>query len=419
MNIQKPRGTQDIYGSEMKDWHYVERHIRSITERYQFTEIRTPMFERIEVFARSVGESSDIVSKEMYEFMDKGNRQMALKPESTAAIVRAYVENKLFAEGDYQKYYYISPTFRYERQQAGRYRQHHQFGFEVFGDKNPLVDGENILFVHTFLQELGIRDYTVKINSLGDTDSRARYREALQAHFKPVITELCEDCQKRIETNPLRILDCKTDAAHPSMKTAPKLSDYLTAESKKYFEAVLRFLDTFAIPYTYDQTLVRGLDYYTDTVFEFVLNNETSAKAGSLCGGGRYNGLVETFGGPEKAGFGCGIGIERLILALKEQGVEDEAVEEERILVANISGDMESLIPLEIVQKLRVAGLNVETNFQKKSMKAVFKMADRFEATDIVIIGEEELHSNTVQLRNVATREQETLTIDALLEKFV
>ena len=413
--IQRPRGTQDIYGEGMQYWHYLEAHIRAITALYQFTEMRTPMFERIEVFARSVGETSDIVSKEMYEFEDKGNRQMTLKPEGTAAIVRSYVENKLFALGDYQKYYYISPIFRYERQQAGRYRQHHQFGFEVYGEQNPIVDAENILFIHTFFQKLGLSDYRVKVNSLGDAESRVAYRDALQAHFKPFLPELCEDCQIRYEKNPLRILDCKKDAKHTAMASAPKMSEYLNAFSSNYIAEVIGLLDTFEIPYELDEKLVRGLDYYNHTVFEFVLNNQTSAKAGSLAGGGRYDGLVAQFEGPDKAGFGCGIGMERLILALQEQQVDVSSQEGRKIYVANIGGATCNKFAMEVTQMLRVANINTDGNILPKQMKAIFKLAERAEATDIVIIGGDEMASRIVGVRNTSTRAQEEVAVDDLV----
>ncbi len=413
--IQKPRGTQDIYGDLMQYWHYIEENIREITAIYQYQEMRTPMFENIELFARGVGETSDIVSKEMYEFYDKKNRRLALKPESTATIVRSYIENKLYVEGEYHKYYYISPHFRYERAQAGRYRQHHQFGVETFGDKNPFIDAEVILLAVNFLMKIGIKGFTVKINSLGDTASRLAYREALQNHFKPVLSELCEDCQIRYEKNPLRILDCKKDAKHPFMETAPKMADYLSPEAKAYMDQVLALLDEFEVHYEYDNKLVRGLDYYTHTVFEIVMDHPNSAKAGSLCGGGRYDGLIAQNGGPEKSGIGYGMGIERLIIALKEQEVIIDTKKEQRIFIANIDGVETQSYAMKIAQKLRDAGVNVDLAYSKKNMKAIFKLTDRFNATDLIVLGETERENQTIEIKDLENRTQQMVAESDLL----
>jgi len=414
--FQKPRGTQDIYGDDLNYWRYIEQTARELSDIYQYEEIRTPLFESFDLFVRGVGESSDIVSKEMYEFYDKSDRHLALKPESTASIVRAYVENKLYVIGDYQKFFYLSPHFRYERAQAGRYRQHHQFGVEVFGDENPHIDVEVMLFAVTFLRTLGIKDFTVLLNSLGDFTTRVAYRKALQTYFEPYLPELCADCQARFETNPLRILDCKRDADHRAMQGAPKMKDFLSDESKMYFETITSLLTTFNIPFRIDDTLVRGLDYYTQTVFEIVLDNPSSAKAGSLTGGGRYNGLVAEVGGPAKSGIGFGIGIERLILALQTQGVVLPQKDQRRIFVANLAADSESYA-MEIVQTLREQGLNVMMNYEPKTMKAIFKQSDRFEATDLITIGSDELNDKTITHRTIATKTQKTMTLSAFLKE--
>jgi len=414
VKFQKPRGTQDIYGEDLAYWYYIEQTARSLSELYQYEEIRTPLFEAFNLFVRGVGESSDIVSKEMYDFYDKSERHMALKPESTASVVRAYVENKLYAVGDYQKYFYLSPHFRYERAQAGRYRQHHQFGVEIFGAANPYVDAEVILFAVTFLHKLGISDFTVLLNSLGNQASRLVYREALKDHFRPYLSELCTDCQSRFETNPLRMLDCKKDADHPAMANVPKMKNFLDHASKEYMQTITTLLATFNVPFQLDDTLVRGLDYYTQTVFEIVLDNPTSAKAGSLTGGGRYNGLVADVGGPEKSGIGFGIGIERLILALIEQAVVLPQKEERRILVANLVAES-ATYAMEVVQMLREAGFNVATNYEPKTMKAIFKQSDRFGATDLVTIGTTELAEGVITHRDIATKAQSVLRIDEFL----
>lgn len=416
VKYQKPRGTQDIYGSDLAYWNYIEDQVRSLAHRYQYEEMRTPMFESYDLFARGVGETSDIVSKEMYDFYDKSERHLALKPESTATIVRSYIENKLYALGDYQKYFYLAPHFRYERAQAGRYRQHHQFGVEVFGETSPYVDVEVILFAVTFLRMLGIKDFTVLLNSLGDTASRKAHRAALQDYFRPYLPELCADCQVRFASNPLRMLDCKKDAKHPAMAGAPKISEFLTLEAKTYMETITELLTMFAVPFVYEPTLVRGLDYYTQTVFEIVLDNPTSAKAGSLTGGGRYQGLVAQAGGPDKSGIGFGMGIERLILALKEQDVSLPQRDEQRIFVANLEMKTQAYA-MQIVQTLRERGFNVATNYQPKAMKAIFKQSDRFEATILLTIGVTELETETMTYKNIATKEQKTLTLEQFLRE--
>ena len=414
--IQKPRGTQDIYGAEMKYWLFIEQQVRTISELYQFKQIRTPMFEKIELFARGVGQTSDIVSKEMYDFYDKGKRHLALKPESTAAVVRSFIENKLYAEGDYHKYYYLSPHFRYERAQTGRYRQHHQFGVEVFGDKNPYIDAEIMLFAVTVLKQIGLKDFTVKINSLGDTETRVAYRQALQDHFRPHLADLCQDCNQRFDKNPLRILDCKVDNTHPAMINAPILLDYLTKEAKTYFDNLIALLAEFDVEYEIDNRLVRGLDYYTHTVFEIVLDDPTSAKAGSLCGGGRYDGLVAEFEGPEKSGMGFGMGLERLIIALKEQEIILPENKKTRVYVANLDGDQTQKYAASIVQTLREQGINVETNYLKKSMKAIFKLVDRYKATHLLIVGANELAQQSFELKDLNKREQKTYPLTALTD---
>jgi histidyl-tRNA synthetase len=399
----------------MAYWQYIEAVARRLSADYQYEEIRTPLFESFDLFVRGVGASSDIVSKEMYDFFDKSERHLALKPESTASVVRAYVENKLYATGDYQKFFYISPHFRYERAQAGRYRQHHQFGAEVFGPENPYVDAEVILFAVTFLRQLGLKDFTVALNSLGNTQTREDYRTALQDYFRPYLPELCTDCQSRFALNPLRMLDCKKDADHVAMAGAPKLQDFLDDDAKTYMATITSLLETFNIPFRVDDKLVRGLDYYTQTVFEIVLDNPNAAKSGSLTGGGRYNGLVAEIGGPETSGIGFGIGIERLMLALQEQGVDLPTRGGQRIFVANLEM-ASSTYAMEIVQALRAEGLNVATNYAPKAMKAIFKQSDRFAATLLITIGASELANGTMNVRDVATKEQRVTTLTAFLQ---
>lgn len=412
--LQKPRGTQDIFGTKIAYWHFIEQQIRVWTAAYNYHEIRTPMFESYDLFVRGVGETSDIVSKEMYDFYDKGKRHLALKPESTATVVRAYIENKLYIEGDYQKFYYIAPHFRYERSQAGRYRQHHQFGVEVFGEASPYIDAEVIVFAFGFLQQLGLTDIIVKLNSLGDAASRQQHKRALQAHFKPYLTELCEDCQVRFDKNPLRILDCKKDAEHPAMGSAPKLKDYLSPEALAYMTQVRAILTDFNIEYVEDDHLVRGLDYYTHTVFEIVQKAPTFAKAGSLCGGGRYDGLVAQNGGPDKSGIGFGMGIERLVLALESQEITLIEKQPQRVFVAHLD-EMAMPYAMQIIHTLRSQGVKVETHYQPKSMKNIFKLSDRFQATDLLIIGEDEVTQQLVTHKRLDTKMQQQIAYTDLL----
>ena len=317
MVISMPRGTQDILPEESIKWQYIEGKLREISKNFCYEEIRTPMFESTELFSRGVGDTTDIVQKEMYTFQDKGNRSLTLRPEGTAGTVRSYIENKLFAKTiQPQKLYYVGPMFRYERKQKGRYRQFVQYGVEVIGEESPKIDAEVISLAYNIYRMFGIENIKVSINSLGNPEERQAYNEALVKHFEPRINEFCEDCNNRLYKNPMRILDCKVDAGHELIKSAPKLLDYLGEESKQYFAEVLTHLDALGVKYEIDHNLVRGLDYYTHTAFEIMIDNpEVELK--TLCGGGRYNGLIKLLDGPEdKKGIGFALSIERLLLSL-------------------------------------------------------------------------------------------------------
>lgn len=412
--IQKPRGTQDVLPKQIAVWQYIEQQLRETCTRFNYKEIRTPMFEHIELFKRGVGDTTDIVSKEMYDFFDKGNRHIALRPEGTASTVRAYVENKLYGETDIQKLYYMGPMFRYERAQKGRLRQFNQFGIEALGSFDPLIDAEVIALAMDFYQNLGLHNIKLVINSLGDSASRLAHRQALVEHFTPVMGELCQDCQTRLEKNPLRILDCKVDAKHPSMATAPKIIDYLNDESRTYFETVLAALSEMEIAYTVDATLVRGLDYYNHTAFEIMLDDPNFGAQTTLCGGGRYNGLVEQLGGPATPGIGFGLGIERLILALEQQNVELPIMEQLDVYVMGLGAEAK-VASAKLLHQLRQAGLSGEMDYQGRGMKAMFKAANRVQAKFAIILGEEELANQVCQVKNLMESTQATVALSEVV----
>ena len=320
--IQKPKGTYDVYGEYGRKLLYIENLFRAMMEKYHYEYVRTPIFEASELFHRGVGESSDIVSKETYDFLDRGDRKMTLRPEGTAGVVRSFIENKWHArEVRPVKTWYYGPMYRYERPQAGRFREFYQFGVEVFGTEDPIMDAEVISIPVNLYKMLGLKGIKVNINSLGDTESRNNYREALKEHFRPHLDELCEDCKIRFEKNPLRILDCKVDKDLPVMESAPKTIDYLNEESKMHFEKVQAYLDALEIDYIVNPSVVRGLDYYTHTVFEVEASVEGFGAQNVLCGGGRYNHLVETIGGVQTPGVGFAMGMERLLTALEFENI--------------------------------------------------------------------------------------------------
>ena len=327
MKYSIPRGTVDLLPENTKTWQYLEQLLRTVASNYNVQEIRTPVFESTELFLRSVGETTDVVNKEMYTFTDKGDRSLTLRPEGTAGVVRSFVENKLYVNPDkLTKLYYMGPMFRYERPQKGRQRQFHQFGVEMLGLESPYVDVECMNMAVTIVESLGLRNVKLHVNTLGDEASREAYKVALKEHFKPVLHELCSDCQARYEKNPLRILDCKVDKDHPSFATAPKTQDFLTPEAKAHFDKVCALLDDLEIDYEVDPNLVRGLDYYCHTVFEVISEDPELGNAATLGGGGRYNSLVEEVGGPSTPGVGFAFGMERLAIALKNKQDEVEEV---------------------------------------------------------------------------------------------
>lgn len=409
MTYQTPRGTYDILPDEIYKWHDVEDKIRNIAEKYCYEEIRTPYFESTGVFARE-NDSSDMVNKEMYSFMS-GDESYTLRPEGTAGVIRSFDQHKFYGSMELPaKFYYVGPMFRHERPQKGRQRQFTQFGVENIGVKSPEIDAETIALGINIIKSLGIQSYKVLINTLGDDASRSAYREALKTHFKDHLDELCGDCHRRYEQNPLRILDCKVDHDNPIVQSAPQLSDYLNDESKEYFKRVLNALDALGIPYEIDNRLVRGLDYYTHTVFEVVSTRKDSGAQATVFAGGRYDHLVEYFGGPELSGMGFAIGLERLLMLASEEGYEFTLPKELDAYVINL-GNVGST-PLVIANKLRDKGYKCEVNMTARSLKAQFKSADRNKAKYIIILGEDELKEGVVNLKNTATREQVTVSID-------
>ncbi|WP_029269195.1 histidine--tRNA ligase [Virgibacillus alimentarius] len=416
MSMRAPRGTADILPNEVKRWQYVESILKDICDRFNYDEIRTPLFEHTEVFQRGVGDSTDIVQKEMYTFEDRGGRSLTLRPEGTATVVRAFVENKLYGSPIQPvKLFYFMQLFRYERPQQGRMRQLNQFGVEVLGSADPSVDAEVIALAMTCYKELGLSSLKLVLNSLGDKESRQNHRKALVEHFSPYKDELCSDCQKRLNQNPLRILDCKTDRDHPAMKTAPSILDYLNEYSEQYFNQVKAYLDMMEIPYVIDQNLVRGLDYYNHTAFEIMSEAEGFGAITTLAGGGRYNGLTEELGGPNTPGIGFAMGLERLLMAIDAENIKlpiDSSVDCFFIAVGETAEKQAS----QLVHKLRVNGIQVDKDYQGRKMKAQFKAADRLKAKYVIILGDNELEDDIVNVKNMKTGDQTEVPLTDLVK---
>lgn len=417
MKLQKPKGTQDILPADSAKWQYVENVARETFKKYNYGEIRTPMFEHYEVISRSVGDTTDIVTKEMYDFHDKGDRHITLRPEGTAPVVRSYVENKLFAPEVQKpvKVYYIGSMFRYERPQAGRLREFHQLGVECFGSKNPATDVETIAMAYQLFNTLGIKDVTLHLNSLGNTESRLAYRQALIDYLTPIRESLSKDSQRRLDENPLRVLDSKEKEDKVAVENAPSILDYLDEESQAHFDEVRTMLDSLNIPYVIDTNMVRGLDYYNHTIFEFITTIDKSEL--TICAGGRYDSLVEYFGGPETAGFGFGLGLERLLLVLDKQGIELPVEESLDVYIA-VLGSGANDKALELVQAIRYQGFKAERDYLGRKIKAQFKSADTFKAKTVITLGESEVESGQVNVKNNATREEVTVSFEELTKNF-
>jgi histidyl-tRNA synthetase len=409
MGFQKPKGTQDLLPGVVERWQFIEAKAREICRRYNYSEIRTPLFEGTELFKRGVGETTDIVEKEMYTFPDKGNRSMTLRPEGTAGVVRSYVENKLYADTDIAKLYYIGPMFRYERSQAGRYRQFHQFGVEAFGAVDPAIDAEVIALGYSFYQEVGMKDVTLEINSVGTPEVRAAFRDKLLAFLEPIKANLCEDCQVRMYKNPLRVLDCKKDQVY--FEGAPSILDSLDEACNAHFNALQQYLTEMGIPYSINPRLVRGLDYYTHTAFEY--KAQGIGAIDTIGGGGRYNGLVSDIGGPDLPGVGLGLGLERTLLILESQQADVPGEQPLDIYLVALGASAEqALVP--VLKTLRDQGLRADKDYQGRKLKAQMKSADRYAARYAAILGDDELAAGDITLKDLQSGEQEKVKIEKL-----
>jgi histidyl-tRNA synthetase len=414
--IKAPRGTKDLLPGEIEKWHYVEKVAREISEIYGYQEIRIPIFEHTELFQRGVGDTTDVVQKEMYTFEDRGGRSITLRPEGTAGVVRAYLENHLNNQPQPVKLYYLGPMFRYDRPQAGRMRQFHQLGIEAFGSKDPALDVEVICYSYNFFSRLGLKDLRVLVNSVGCPQCRSDYGRALTEFIEKHREILCENCQDRLERNPLRVLDCKEPGCQAQLKGVPDIHDYLCAECGEHFEQVQDYLQLTGIGYEINEQLVRGLDYYTQTVFEIIPNGPDQD---SLAGGGRYSNLVEVCGGPSTPGIGVAIGLERVLMAMQEQGVEFPLEKRNMIYIATASSDQSGDLDREAVRLLlefREADIPVEKDLVGRSLKSQMKQAGRIGASYVIIFGSEELQSGTVLVRDMNKGEQFSISRDRIVE---
>ena len=412
---QKMKGTLDFYDEASAKYRYLENAISKVIKNYGFSEIITPIFETTELFVRSSGDESDIVTKEMYTFLDKGKRSITLRPEGTAGVVRSFLENKMYANNNLTKLYYFGPMFRYERPQTGRYRQFTQFGVEAFGSSSPLLDADVIISAYQIFKSLGITNIKLKINTIGDFASRTNYVEVLKEYFSKDIEKLCSDCNNRLNKNPLRILDCKVDSESPIIKNAPKINNSLTDEAKAYFKEVLKALDYNNINYVVDETLVRGLDYYTDTVFEFIIESDDSLNGLAICGGGKYSDMVKSFGGPNIPGIGYAFGIERVISIMEQKNLFPYLGNNADVVLIALDEESKQY-SLKLANTLRMNGYYADLDYLNITMKQQFKLSDRLNAKLIIIIGEEELKTNTLTIKNTVTKTQETIQEIKLLE---
>ena len=410
MTISKPKGTVDILPGESEKWAAIEQRIRKVCKLYNFKEIRTPIFEAGELFHRDQNDSSDMVTKETYDFVDRGDRNMTLRPEGTAGVARAFIENKLYVENPVSKLFYMGPMFRYERAQRGRQRQFHQFGIESLGSASPLMDAEVIACAVAVIKEFGLSGIKVKINSIGDEESRKSYKDVLVNYFSKYEDDLCEDCKNRLHKNPLRILDCKVDHHKDYFVSAPKISTYLNEESKNHFNKVLEALKNMNIEYEIDENLVRGLDYYTHTVFEIEVDCAELGAQNVICAGGRYNNLISDLGGPETPACGLAFGMERLLFALESEEKKLTREQMNHLFIISM-GEKAILKGAEILNECRMGGLISEMDYNNKSIKAQFKLADKNNSLFTVILGDNEIENGTANIKNNETNTQETIEI--------
>ena len=411
--IKAPRGTHDILPSESYRWHIVEEKIRNICREYGYKEIRTPMFENTELFERGVGDTTDVVQKEMYTFLDKGGRSVTLKPEGTAGIVRSFIENSIYANPQPTKLYYLYPCFRYEKPQAGRLREFHQFGVEVFGSPTASMDAEVISLAMSLLARLEVTGIELNINSIGCPVCRKEYNEKLKDYFRPYLDDLCETCRERFEKNPLRILDCKSPECKEICKNAPMLLEHICDDCSEHFESLKKYLEVMGIAYNIDATIVRGLDYYTKTVFEIISKNKGSE--GTICGGGRYDGLIEEVGGPKMPGVGFGMGLERLLLVLESIGKIPEDSEIPDVFIANIGADADMFVQ-KLVFDLRKVGISAERDYLERSVKAQMKYANKLNAKFSIVIGDDDIASGKANVKNMSTGESDEVEFSSIAD---
>lgn len=415
MLTQAPKGTRDILPSEVYKWHYVESVIADLCSNFGYREIRIPVFEHTELFQRGVGDTTDIVQKEMYTFEDKGGRSITLRPEGTAGVVRSYIEHGMASLTQPVKLYYNLTAYRYENVQKGRYREFHQFGAEAFGSPGPAIDVEIISILNMLFTRLGLKGVELNINSIGCPQCRGTYNEKLREYLRPSLEKLCENCKTRFDRNPLRILDCKEEKCKAYTKDAPALIENLCGECSSHFEGLKSGLENLGIAYNVDKNIVRGLDYYTKTVFEFISKNVGTQ--GTICGGGRYDGLMETCGGPSTPGIGFGLGLERLLMEMDSQGIlipENEGI---LIFIATI-GEKADKYAGNLVYRLRGAGVNAEKDLMRRSLKAQMKYADKLGVTYAVVLGDEEIENNKAVLKNMKSGESKDVSLDSILDRF-
>ncbi|OEF98927.1 histidine--tRNA ligase [Vulcanibacillus modesticaldus] len=413
MKFRIPRGTADVLPKESRIWDFIEQTAKNVFKRYNYKEIRTPIFEHTELFQRGVGETTDIVEKEMYTFKDKGDRSLTLRPEGTASVVRSFVENKLYADPDPVKLYYIGPMFRYERPQSGRMRQFTQIGVEALGSNDPRIDAEVISMALRQFEEMGLDNLRLEINSVGCSSCRPVHREKLVTYLHDVKEQLCKDCQSRLERNPLRILDCKNETCKSLTKEAPTIEQHLCDDCRTHYEDLKGHLDSMGISYIENPRLVRGLDYYTQTAFEIMA--EGIGAIGTICGGGRYNGLVGEIGGNDVPGIGYAFSIERIVLALKAKGI-DLGLEQGLDVYLIALGQEAKTVATKILDNLRKNKLSADMDYLDRKMKAQMKAADRSDAQYVIIIGEDEIAKQKVILRNMETGDQKEVSFDDLIE---
>ena len=412
--VNIPKGTKDVLPTESYKWHFLEKKAREVARLFGIKEIRTPTFEHTELFLRGVGDTTDIVNKEMYTFLDKGNRSITLKPEGTAGVARAFIENGLISSAMPLKMYYITPVFRYERPQAGRLREHHQFGVEFYGSKNADIDAEVILTAYTFLTQIGLK-VALNINSMGCKDCRKEYNFALKEYYKDKLDNMCPTCRERYEKNPLRIIDCKEENCKKINEHAPEITNYLCKDCSAHFESLKKYLKIAGLEFTVNPRIVRGLDYYTKTVFEFVTTSLGSQ--GTVCGGGRYDNLIEQIGGSSVAGVGFGMGLERVLMLAEKENVEFPNDEEIEVYIASM-GESAGDKAFELSYNLRKNGVVAETDHIGRSFKSQFKYADKIGAKYVIALGDNEIESGVCKIKKMQDGSEVEIALDKILEFF-